>query len=683
MDLKPILELKNLVQVRKNQKMNLSPFLPQLTWVVQDSEIDECLHLERELSKTEDEISDNVKSAILALFKNRDCVKISDFDIKTSVEIKKIAGKTINGAILCNMAQAYAHRFHKSAPAVIFGAFERAVAAEARRIKEKLFIRYIDKMSLIESELPCEDEHLLKEHQSIQKELIKEFDLNMINVFEQEEVQDERSSLLDRTEGYFEDLKGSNMKASETKCREIFKNIFEPLRADGLKYLEDGTANISELEQKFILAIQNYQNQSSGPMIESVFAEEIAFLVPYMCSLLRDVHSYFETSHEDLEREIKTLTRNLSDAKLNEKRMKDVIDENAKNFGKEMELRDKQIAEIQAGVNNRIYIAENKVKVQLREIQGLKLELEQSQKEREMMIEAEREIFAKRNSDLESKLYKLQSDNNKYEKLLDELRDELEKTIAEKNEQINDLSRRIKLMETHESPSPRQDASILRSFKEYLEDIYNKLTKEQNANAKYLSQLERVAALQNELNQLRLREQETKNILIDEYEEKVRELKSERDKINKKFTELLEKSKDDQRPTADSFTCDIEKYTKINTEREIEIKRLMEEKLELSSELAKREQQLSDQQEVIDAHKKTLEQSQFEIDERDNLINRLKIENVEERDDNDILINLMGATLEMQQRKRHVQTIRLSRIQNQENRIKVAKIFKKYGVPYE
>mmetsp|Transcript_23091 Transcript_23091/g.22870 ORF Transcript_23091/g.22870 Transcript_23091/m.22870 type:complete len:507 (+) Transcript_23091:1058-2578(+) len=506
----------------------------------------------------------------------------------------------------------------------------------------------------------------------------------MLSVFEQEEVQEERASLIDRTDGYYEDLKSSNLKASENRCRDLFKALFDPVRQEGLKYLDDGSANIGELEQKFLNAIQKYQNQATGPMMESIFVEEITFLVPFMCSLLRDIYNHSELNHESLEREIKTITRNLQESKANEKRLKDLMEENSKNYEKQLDQRDKQISEIQASVNNRIYIAENKLKAQERENKGLKLELEQAQKEREMMIEAERDIFQKKNADLESKLSKMQTDNSKYEKMLDELRDELEKIVAEKNEQINDLSRRIKLMETQEVTSPRQDASILKSFKEYLEDIYNKFTKEQNANSKYLTQLERVANLQNELNQLRIKEQEQRNQIIEEYEDKLRVTKQEKEAISKKYNELLEKYNQDQRSTIESTSApDVEKFSKINNEREIEIKRLMEEKLELSSELAKREQQLSDQQEVVEAHKKSLEQIQAEIDDKDNLINKLKIENVEEKDDNDILINLMGLTLEIQLRRRHVQTIHLGRIQNQDNRIKVAKILKKYGISYE
>ena len=157
----------------------------------------------------------------------------------------------------------------------------------------------------------------------------------------------------------------------------------------------------------------------------------------------------------------------------------------------------------------------------------------------------------------------------------------------------------------------------------------------------------------------------------------------EHDIESKNFTETLEKQKEELKVTFESVSNDMEKQNRANAEREEQLKRLMEEKLELSNELGKREQQLSDQYEVIDAYKKQMEQLQIEIEDRDNMLNRLKIENVEEKDDNDILINFMGVALEVLQKRKNTQTIHIGRIQNHDNRTKVAKLFKKFGIPYE
>lgn len=651
------------------------------------------------MARSEDDPNSKIKAALKHFYKKREFfnLNVDSVDslsskdqfaklvsqIRSSTELKKIAGKAVSGAIMCNMIQAYVHRMNKKSSAVIFSAFERAVAAESRRNKEKLFIRYLDKMGLLENDLPCDEETLFKEHNTALKDLLKEFDQMMMNVFEQEEVQEERNSLIDRIHAYFEDLKGANIKASETKCRELFKAIFDPLRQSGLKYLEDGTASISDLEQQFLGGIQRYQESAAGPCIESVFSEEISFLIPHMCTLLRELQNHMETEKEELQKEVKSLTRHRDEARAGEKRLRDLLEETNKNHEKQLEQRAKEISDLQANVNTRIHMAENKARTQTREIQGLRLELEQAQKEREMMIEAERDIYEKRIADIESKLYKLQLENSKYERMLDDLREEQEKLIAEKNEQINDLSRKLKLIESQPDPNPRQDASVLRSFKDYLEDIFNKFSKEQNANAKYLSQLERVATLQNELNQVRIREQETKNKLIDEYEEKIKQFRMEHDNETKNYTEAIEKQKEELKVTLESVTSDVEKQNRVNSEREEQIKRLMEEKNELSTELGKREQQLSDQYEVIDAYKKQLEQFQIELDDKDNQLNKLKIENVEEKDDNDILINFMGMALEAIQRKKNYQTIHIGMIQNHDNRTKVAKLCKKYGITYD
>ncbi|CAG9318279.1 unnamed protein product [Blepharisma stoltei] len=701
-------ELSNVIQIKKHEdsKLVLSHYLPDLTWVISGQEITESTsnYLEKALEKSaEDPVGIKaIKSNIKRFFTKRACFNFPSLQfesnpnfkeslnslidyIKQSTRTKKINGKSIDGAILSNMAQAYVHRFHKQAPAVIYSAFERSVAAEARRNKEKLFIRYLDKIGLIESDLPCEEDNLWKEHQNTSKELLKEFDKTMMSVFVQEEVQEERISLIERIDTYYEELKSTNCKVSEAKCRDAFKSIFDPIRAEGIKFNEeDNTPNIGLVEQKFLAGINEYQAQAAGPMIESVFAEEISFIIPHMSSLLRQLQSHFDTDKEQLESEVKSLSRHRDEARAGEKRLRELLEETNRNYEKQIDQREKQIAELQASVNARVHSAENKSRLQAREIQGLKLELEQSQKEREMMIEAERDRYEKRIGDLESKLYKLQLENTKYEKTLDQLREEHEKTISDKNEQINDLSRRVKLMESQsESPSPRQDMSLLRTFREYLEDIFNKFSKEQSANAKYLGQLERVSSLQNEMNQVRLREQENKNKLIDDYEEKLRQLRLEKDSLGKEIISLNEKMKTQSQNTKDSTPVELEKLKKLYDEKEVLIKRVVEEKNEIALELLKREEQLNELYESVEAYKKQIEQFQIELDDRDNLLNRLKIENVEEKDDNDILISVIGSILEVQQRRKSSQLIHLGRIQNHDNRGKVMKLLKKYSIPFE
>ena len=695
-ELEFLLELPSWIQVQKNQdsKLSIHNFMPSLTWVVSgvDLKITDNFnsYLEKALTKqpSDSHSISSIKTGIRHFFRKRAFFNLSlekqqsalVEHVHKSTGLKRIGGKRITGAILCNMLQAFVHRFQKSSPAVIVGAFERAVAAEARRCKEKVFINYLDKMGLIEEDLPCEDEHLQKEHNSTARGVVKDFDELMMAVFDQEEVQEERNSLLDRIETYFEDLKQANFKASETKCRTEFKKAFDAIKQTETKYEEDSSTG--NVEKKLLGAIQQYQNSASGPCVDLVFSEEISFVVPYMSSLLRELQNLYENQKDELEREVKNLTRNKDEARAGEKRLRELLEETNKNYEKQLEQRDKQISELQANVNTRIHMAENKSKNQAREIQGLKLELEQAQKEKEMVLDAERDMYEKRVNDLESKLFKLQTDNSKYEKLLDDLREDQEKLIADKNEQINDLSRRLKLMETQSDASPRKDTSILRNFREYLDDIFNKFNKEQNLNSKYLQQLERVRSIQDELNQTRLSEQEAKNRLIEDYEDKIKKLQQDREQDSKKYSQLLEKQQSDLSVTYDNVKQDIEQNSLIVGQREEQIKRLVEEKNELSNELSKREQQLSDQYEVLQTYKKNTEQLEIEIENVTTTLNRVKIEKAEENDDNDLLIELIGFALEMQQKKKH-QPIPLGKIQNHHNREKIIKIFRRLNIHYE
>jgi chromosome segregation ATPase len=580
------------------------------------------------------------------------------------------------------MAQAYAQRLQKGASPLIYKSFERAVAAEARRSKEKLFIEYMDKMGLFEQSLPCDDMQLFEEHSKASKELFKRFDELMMHVFDQEEVQEERMGLIERIETYFADIKDANINQSTEQSKEVFLSIFEKLKNKGMSYGEDSKPKISELEQNWAGGLHQYQDSAQGPSAAAVFFEEISFLVPFMCSLIRELQGRFDNSLEEVQRDNKNLMRQRDEARANETRLKHLLEETSKNYDKQLEQRDRQIAELQANINSRIHQAESRARELNREIQGVKLELEQSQKEKELILEAEKDIHEKRLGEVENKLNKVQAENHKYEKLLDDMREEQEKLIIEKNETINELSRRLKLLESQSDVSPRQDSNMLRSLKGYLEDILNKFSKEQATNQKYLAQLERVSTLQSELNQLRIREQENKNKLIDEYEEKVHKLKAEKDNLNRQFVEQLEKQKENTLMTYESVEADLEGLKKMNLEKEEQIRRLMEEKNELASELVRKEQQLSDQYEVLEAQKKEVEKVRCDLDDKIMNLHRLKIEQAELTDDNDNLLKILRGALEVMTKKKGSLTAIVSRVQNQANQQEVQDMLTKYKIPY-
>lgn len=189
-DLEILNHLPDIIQIRKQQESRefLGNYLPTLTWVIAGPDIklggqSATKYLEKSLSKQvgESSATTNIKGSIKSFFKKRACFSIPPLTdekspekrnayqaavgafvdyVKNNTESKRVNTKPVSGAVLSSMAQAFVHRFHKNAPIIISAAFERAVASESRRSKEKLFIRYLDKMGLIENDMPCDEDHL-------------------------------------------------------------------------------------------------------------------------------------------------------------------------------------------------------------------------------------------------------------------------------------------------------------------------------------------------------------------------------------------------------------------------------------------------------------------------------------------------------------------------------------------
>jgi chromosome segregation ATPase len=397
---------------------------------------------------------------------------------------------------------------------------------------------------------------------------------------------------------------------------------------------------------------------------------------------MKQINAKDEIEKEELSREILSLNRQKEEARLLETRLKAQIEEMNSNFEKQLELKDKHISDLQASINSKNYQFEARTREMVREIQGLKLELEQAQKERELMVEAEKDINDKRLSELESRLSKMNMENQKYEKQVDELREEHEKLLAEKNEIINELSRRVKLMESSPDSGFRIDSNVLKSLKIYLEDILSKFSKEENINSKYLAQLERFSNLQSEVNKLRLKEQETRNKLIEDYEDKIHRMKSDTDSINKELIDTLEREKETTVLTYENVATDLEILKKMNLDNEDQIRRLIEEKAEISTALKHAEEQLEDQSEVLEVQKKDLQRLRNELDDATMELEKVRNALQEEEGDNIKLLKIFRGAFELMTKKKGSLHALLTSIQREENYKGVTEILTKYKIPF-
>ena len=601
--------------------------------------------------------------------------------IRTNCSCKKVGGKYVSGAVVCNMAQDFIHRFQKGAPLLLIRAFERAVAAEARRHKEKLLISYLDRIGRLEKDLPVDEDKLTFEYQQATKDLLGEFDKLLLPVANQAEVLEERNSLVERMESMFNELKEANANASLEDCKVLFKDIFEPLKNDKFPETEDRTPNLTEFERRWRAAIQTYQDKARGPNREYVFQTEFPFVVTWVGGAVREMVLAFAKIKDELEQNVSVLMKHRDEARAGESRLKQMLADSNKAFEKQLEQKDQLIVDLQASVNSRILQAENKSREQAREIQTLRVELEQAKKERELMLEKERDISEKRLADMESKLHKAQNENQRLEQSLDDAREEHDKLLAEKNEAINQLARQLKVLELQPEATPRQDSSLLRTMKQYLEDIMSHFENEQTARNKNIGLLDQISRLQSELNQVRLKDHEAKMELVEEYEHKLREQRLEREASERQLTASISQSIEQLHATQESVSQETERKNKQIAELDIRMKRLEEEKQLRLEEFRRREQQLDDQYSVLTQHVKAIEALRSEMDDKEMMIAKLMTGNEAEKDDNDILIRTMGFLLEFHKQKRGV--IPVNQIHNDENRSKLVQLLAKYKVPHE
>lgn len=600
--------------------------------------------------------------------KLRSCCEV----VMGTTDYKRVVGKQLTGAMVCNLLQTYVHRLRKRTIPVIIKAYESSVAAEARRNKERLFLAYLDKMAGVDASLPIDDDSLLLDHQTYSLKHLEKFDVIMGPVLGEAEVQAERKGLVERIEDNLKDLREKNFNASLDFCKNLFDSLFDTstLRAD----------DYSSIDAKWQASISAYRERAAGPCADYILAENIQMIISHCGAVLKENNIRFENQKDTINRELQAATRQLLELKDLEVLLRNKLNDANSKVIHQVEEKDRQVAELQANVNVRAQQAEAKVRDLTREVQGLKLELDQALKEKNMMVEAQRDILDKRIADTEAKYQRAQLENQKLERQLDQMREQQEKSLVEKNELIGEMSKKLKLMESQEG-HPRNDSLLVVTLREYLQDILSNFTSDVNARSKHAGLVEQVSQLQSELNRVRLKEQEQRIKLGDDYEEQLNKLRHELETVTLGNAQ-----------SSNSLVASLQKETEklsneiFNKTQKISmlidrIARSDQEKDAMLRSQQLTQSQLEDQLEVIQSLNDTIEALKAEIDEKVEQISRLKFENVGKEDDNDILIQLMSAALEYNKRQRGSLRGQLQTMHNSENRMKVEMILNKYRVP--
>jgi hypothetical protein len=552
-------------------------------------------------------------------------------------------------------------------------AYECAVAAEARRNKENSLLAYLDKMGSIEDSLPTDNDSLLLDHQVYSTDSLEKFDLILASVLGETEVQLERRSLVERMENYLKDLREKNFNASLEHCRTLFNNCFDT----SAFRVEDFT----NIDVKWQSSITAYREQAAGPCGDYILAENVQLIMTHCGAVIRENNIKHESQKEQVNRELQTATRQLIELKDLEILLRERLNEANSMVIQQTEVKDRQVAELQANVNVRAQQAEAKVRELTRDNQSLRQELEQALKEQRMMVETQRGILDKRIAESEAKLQRAQIENQKLERQLDEIREEHEKRVAEKNEQIGEISRKLKLIESQED-HPRQDSSLVVSLKEYLQEVLSNFSSDLTIRSKNIGLVEQVSQLQTDINALRLSVQAQRLKLIEDYEGQIKQLRQELEQETRNSAQMMNSMVTQlQQEVTDLQTKAFTKTQKISTLID-RVTRIEQEKEAMAKSKLLVQAQLDDQMEVIEALSRTIEGQKTEIEDKIEQISRLKFENVGNEDDNDILIQLMAAVLEFTKRQRGSVRNQLQAMHNADNKRKVEIILDKYRVTF-
>lgn len=567
------------------------------------------------------------------------------------------------------MFQTYVSRLQKKAPAVIQSAFNRAVAAEARKNIEKLYVRYLESMTDIESKLPCDEEELWTTHNKLSLELIENFDRNMAEFNDCSEITQEKQAVQHRMTRFYEDLKEANYRLSEEKSRKVFKEKFDKIKKS--EFLED----IEKKEAEMIQGLNEYFESTLGPSALKVLIEEVSGLVSFLCGNVREVLSLSEIAREELEQEIEGLKKSREKTRGNELKLQKMFEDSVKEFESKLTEKETSLNELQHVYNQKINAAENKVRTLTRELKSKEQELDHFHAEKEALLEIERNMFSQKEQEYEDLFEKLKEKISQLEQENEEAQVIHQRSLSAKDQTILDLKHKEK---SSYSPNESfQEYSMLSGIRQDLSEMFILLESEQINNSKFVSQLDKIANLQAELNKCKLKEIETRNKLTEEYEEKISELKDELDKLSLELNS--QKNVENEEKVSDFQELNKDKIKAL----ENEVKLKVEQNALLAEMIEKRDEQIESLYKVIETHKKQFEGLEFDFEDKEAQLHKLKIELVQLRDDNDVLIGLMGYSLEILQKKRNIQAISLSQVQNPQNRARVIKIFKKFGIPFE
>jgi hypothetical protein len=342
------------------------------------------------------------------------------------------------------------------------------------------------------------------------------FDVNMQFYADDDEVRSERKALYERIEDYIRDLKELNVKASLEQCSSVFAQVFQP---------KTDLPSLEQILSYLAQCLGSYRDLSKGPYSEHLLAERVESILQFISKAVQSTSHLSSRDHEDFMQILAKVEKHREEATENEARLRGILEETIDKHAKLIELRDLQLAETQSSMNRRAQEAEGKVRELQRENGTLRLDLENAEREKDLFIQAAKDLYEVRLIDLRNELGRRELERKELEMQIDSLIEEHQAAIADKNQQISELSAKVRLMQSQSEPAQKEDLSVLLDFKEHISDVVYKASGERTSRVKSVSLAEALYSAQSNLNKTRLDEQDRRHRMIEEYEEQLRELR--------------------------------------------------------------------------------------------------------------------------------------------------------------
>lgn len=576
-----------------------------------------------------------------------------------------------------NASNAFAAILQKYRKPAFTSTEEKQLANEARKIKETLLLSYFGKMESFERTLPCDDNKIESDHINLSSQIEQDFERYLGNFSDLEYVSTEKEDLIRRLNSIYNELKEKNFNYSQKACTKIFNSIFLSVKNSELSYLENGDCDTEEIKQMWLSAIELYKSQAVGPASAAVFQDEFPCIIDYMTENITNLDTTHRKQIDILEQKSKLLAKHRDESRAGENKLRTMLEETNKLFETQLENRDEILKDLKVSMNTKILQLETKNREQAKDLHVLKLELDQLKREKELAVEGEKEMTERRVTDYEAKIKAFKLEISKYRQMIDELNEERDRCIQEKNEAFNELA--LKYAESSEVPEIRSSIEGLLDIRRMIEEVLNRFESDTIRNFETLHAIDELTSCKIELNELKIKHHEEIEILKKHYEDK-----KDKQKDSIKITEKLPVRYSVVEHEIDVKALKLEKLVyELNSTNEYlkeKVKDLTAESEVLKHALEVREQQYNDQSEIMDLYIRQIQKLSSQIEDISSEYADSKVKSTILGDDNARLIDLIDATIPYKSKNDPLVRKAFSRIVDPFNRAMIKKVLMSKGI---